>query len=323
MEESDMERDLPVRLDEITLRNDYAFKKIFGTEENKDIMIAFVSLAIGMKKEDFADVRIENTDLPQEFFEDKKGRLDIKIKLKSGAKIDVEMQNIYLNHYPKRSLYYWSELFLENFKKGDEYANLNKTIVINILNEPFPLSDKLHSTFKILETEERTLFDDSFELHFFNLSKLKEDVMLHSMEEIEKWLLFIKTNKDKVRDELASGNNEMQKANEALKHFYLTDEDRRAYLIVSQAMSDRASIIGESTRTGIEQGIKQGIQQGIKKGIQQGIKKGIQQGIQQGEYQSKMETAKKCLNMNMPIETISSITGLTEKEISILLENKQ
>ena len=199
-----MQKDFPVRLDEITLRNDYAFKKIFGTEENKDIMIDFVSLAIGMNKADFEDVKIENPDLPSKFFEDKKGRLDIKIKLKSGAKIDVEMQNIYLNHYPKRTLYYWSELFLENFKQGDEYKKLNKTIGINILNEPFPLSNKLHSTFKILETEEHTLFDDAFEMHFFNLSKLKEeDDMLHTMEEIERWLLFIKTSKDKVRADLA------------------------------------------------------------------------------------------------------------------------
>ena len=162
----------------------------------------------------------------------------------------------------------------------------------------------------IYYNEDHTLFDDAFELHFFNLSKLKEDVMLHSMEEIEKWLLFIKTNKDRVRDELATGNTAMQKANEALKHFYLTDEDRRAYLIVSQAMSDRASIIGESTRTGIQQGL----QQGLKQGLQQGL----QQGREEGSYQAKIETAKKLLDMNLSLENIAIATGLTQEEIEQL-----
>jgi len=165
-----------------------------------------------------------------------------------------------------------------------------------------------------LETEEHTLFDDAFELHFFNLSKLKEDVMLHSMEEIEKWLLFIKTNKDTVRDELATGNTAMQKANEALRHFYLTDEDRRAYLIVSQAMSDRASIIGESTRTGLQQGIQQGIQQGLQQGLQQGIEK----GREEGSHSKAIETAKKLLDMGLQLENIAIATGLTQDEIKQL-----
>ena len=134
--------------------------------------------------------------------------------------------------------------------------------------------------------------------------------MLHSMEEIEKWLLFIKTNKDGVRDELATGNTAMQKANEALRHFYLTDEDRRAYLIVSQAMSDRASIIGESTRTGLQQGIQQGLQQGLQQGIEK--------GREEGSHSKAIETAKKLLDMGLQLENIAIATGLTQDEIKQL-----
>ena len=317
-----MQEGLPARLDEITLRNDYAFKKIFGTEKNKDILTEFVSLAIGMNKQDFEDVKIENPDLSVKFFEEKKGRLDIKIKLKNGTKIDVEMQNIYLAHYPKRTLYYWSELFLENFKHGDEYIKLNKTIIINILNEPFPLSNKLHSTFKILETEEHTLYDDVFEIHFFNLSKLKEDVMLHTMEEIERWLLFIKTSKDKVRENLAEDNPMMQKANEELKHFYLTDEDRQAYLLVGHAMSDHASIVWEAKHEGLQQGREEGLQQGREEGLQQGREEGLQQGkeegLQAGEDAEKIATAKRMKAKDCDIAFIAEMTGLSYEEIEML-----
>ena len=57
--------DTPVRF---TARNDYAFKKLFGTDENKDIMIEFVSLVTGLSNTDFGDVRIENTKQIPHFY---------------------------------------------------------------------------------------------------------------------------------------------------------------------------------------------------------------------------------------------------------------
>ena len=79
---------IPMRF---TARNDYAFKKLFGTEENKDIMIEFLSLVTQLSKDDFDDVHIENSEQLPRFYNDKIGRLDIKIRLQDGCKIDVEM----------------------------------------------------------------------------------------------------------------------------------------------------------------------------------------------------------------------------------------
>ena len=117
--------DLLTETENFTARNDYAFKKIFGSEENKDILIEFLSLATGIEKSDFNDIRIENNELQPQFYQDKAGRLDIKVILKDGKKIDIEMQNIYFSYYPKRSILYWCELFIESFKKGEAYSNLN------------------------------------------------------------------------------------------------------------------------------------------------------------------------------------------------------
>ena len=306
--------DLPLRLDAITATNDYAFKKLFGTEENKDIMIEFVSLVTNMNKADFEDVKIENTELSPRFFTDKRGRVDVKIALKNGAKIDVEMQNIFFSDYPKRSLYYWAQLFLENFNAGYEYSHLNKCISINILNAPFPLTDKLHSEYKILEVEKHTPLDDVFEMHFFDLTKLKESDMSHTMSEIEQWLLFIKTKDDAVRQGLSENNPVMSKANEALKHFYLTDEDRKFYLMANNARIDFASIRGDGIREGREEGLREGREEGMKEGITQGRLEGITQGREEGKF----ETARNCLSLNLPLATISKITGLSIEEIEKL-----
>ena len=64
---------------------------VFGTEENKDIMIEFLSLITQLNKDDFDDVRINNNEQIPRFYNDKTGWLDIKIRLNDGRKIDVEM----------------------------------------------------------------------------------------------------------------------------------------------------------------------------------------------------------------------------------------
>ena len=310
---------LPYKLEKFTARNDYAFKKLFGTYENKDIMIEFISLVTKIRKADFKDVQIENSETHPQFFDDKVGRLDIKILLQDGKKIDIEMQNIYFDYYTKRSIFYWTELLTENFKHGADYSELNKCIAINILNQPFKLTDKLHSLYKILEWEDHSLLDDIFEIHFFDLTKLNDT----DMTELEKWLLFIKTEDNDVRAQLAQENPVMAKANEVMNNFYLDDKERERYMAAGRHESDRISMIHESERQGLERGIRQGLEQGIRQGMERGIKQGLEQGIRQGKqegleegsHQKAIETAKNLLSIGLSIENIAKVTGLGTQEV--------
>lgn len=71
---------IPMRF---TARNDYAFKKLFGTEENKDIMIEFISLVTLLSKDDFGDVHIENSEQIPQFYNQKTGRLDMMLRCRT------------------------------------------------------------------------------------------------------------------------------------------------------------------------------------------------------------------------------------------------
>ena len=302
---------LPYKLEKFTARNDYAFKKLFGTYENQDIMIEFISLVTKINKKDFKDVQIENSELYPKFFDDKAGRLDIKILLQDGQKIDIEMQNIYFDYYAKRSIFYWTELLTENFKHGADYSELNKCIAINILNQPFKLTDKLHSLYKILEWEDHSLLDDIFEIHFFDLTKVND----MNMTELEKWLLFIKTEDSEVRTQLAQENPVMAKANEVMNSFYLDDKERERYMAAGRYESDRISMIHESERKGLERGIQQGLEQGIQRGLEQGIQRGKQEGFKEGLHQKAVETAKNLLTIGLSMEDIAKATGLSREEV--------
>lgn len=276
----------PYRYEKFTATNDYAFKKIFGTEENKDILTEFISLVTGMNKADFADLKIANAELPLKFFDDKASRLDIKITLKDGQKIDIEMQNLWFDYYAKRSIYYWTELFTENFKRGDDYLDLKKCIAINILNTPFKLSEKMHSVYRILETETHTVLSDVLEIHFLDLTKLP----VSAGGNLEKWLKFIKTENREERNMLSEKNTLMEKANRAMEDFYVCEREREMYRAACRYESDRVSMINESER----------------------------KGIAKGSYQTKRETAKNLIDIGLSVENITKATGLSREEIEKL-----
>ena len=273
-----------------TARNDYAFKKLFGTDENKDIMIEFLSLVTNLRKDDFDDVRIENTEQIPHFYNEKTGRLDIKIRLKDDRKIDVEMQNTYFDYYPKRSIFYCSKLIHEHFVSGLQYANLKKCIAINVLNSPFKLSGKIHSIYQIRETEEQTLLDELLEIHFLDLTKLKKE----NLTSLEKWLMFIKTDSKEERQMLAQGNPAMAKANQVMDIFYLDEQERRRYEAAWEYESDRLSMISESER------------------------KGLERGLAEGSRQKALETAKLMKEENLSLDLITKITGLSQAEVAAI-----
>ena len=290
---------IPMRF---TARNDYAFKKLFGTEENKDIMIEFISLVTLLSHDDFDDVRIENSEQIPLFYNEKAGRLDIKIRLNDGRKIDVEMQNTYFNYYPKRSIFYCSKMIHEHFPSGLQYTDLKKCITINVLNSPFKLSRKVHSVYRIREEEEQTLLDELLEIHFLDLTKLPKE----NLTSLEKWLMFIKTDSKEERSMLSQGNPVMAKANKVMDIFYMDEQERKRYEAAWEYESDRLSMLSESERKGLERGKLLGLAEG----------KSL--GLAEGSRQKALETAKILKQFGDSIQKIMQATGLSKEEVEAI-----
>ena len=265
-------------------------------------MIEFISLVTQLHKGDFDDVRIENSEYIPRFYNDKTGRLDIKIRLHDGRKIDVEMQNTYFDYYPKRSIFYCSKLIHEHFMSGFQYMQLKKCIAINVLNSPFTLSRKVHSIYQIRETEEQTLLDELLEIHFLDLTKLKKD----NLTSLEKWLMFIKTDNKEERQMLSQGNPVMAKANNVMDIFYMDEQERKRYEAAWEYESDRLSMISESERKGLERGKSLGLAEG----------KSL--GLAEGSRQKALETAAAFKRLGFDIDKIAEGTGLSREEIEKL-----
>ena len=86
-------------------RVDLAFKKIFGVEENKDLLISLVN-SIVSKEDQVADITLLNPYNPKNFREDKLSILDIKARGHDGKRFNIEIQITDEADYRKRALYY-------------------------------------------------------------------------------------------------------------------------------------------------------------------------------------------------------------------------
>ena len=93
----------------ISPRVDIAFKKIFGVEENKDLLISLINSMMS-QQDQVASIELLNPYNIKNFLKDKLSVLDIKAKSVDGRLFNIEIQVADEADYDKRALYYWARL---------------------------------------------------------------------------------------------------------------------------------------------------------------------------------------------------------------------
>jgi len=142
----------------INPRVDLAFKKIFGVEENKDLLISLINSIVG-EEDQVSEVTLLNPYNPKNFKSDKLSILDIKATNQDGKKFNIEIQISDEADYDKRALYYWAKIYTEQLKESEDYSKLSKAIGIHILNfTSIPDVEKYHNVFHITDSGKNGLF---------------------------------------------------------------------------------------------------------------------------------------------------------------------
>lgn len=293
---------------------DFAFKKLFGSEENKDILISFIN-SILSEDQQIKDIILKNPYNIANYKKDKMSILDIKAVDEKGVWYDIEMQLSEQVFYEKRAFYYWARVYADQMEGGYDYDKLKKTISINILDFNYLDEEDFHNTYKVFNEKSKKELSNFFEMHFIELNKFKKDFK-DVKTALDRWAVFLnrayELEKNKIPDELAQDES-IKKAIETLDIMYLDSEEREMYENELKRIRDYVA----EMKTAQIRGMEQGLEQGIEQGIQQGIQKGIQQGIEQGENRKAVEIAKNLLDI-LDDEMISLKTGLSLEEIKKL-----
>ena len=258
----------------INPKTDFAFKKIFGSADSKDILISFLNAILYEAQPVIEDLEIIDPYLAPKIKGVKDTYLDVKAKISGSKTVIIEMQVLNVESFEKRILYNATKAYSVQLKSGENYNLLNPVIALTITDfQMFEHLETVISRFCI--KEKNNLVDylaDELEFVFVELPKFNKT--LPELETLtDKWIYFMKTARtlSYVPEELGNVPELRQAfaiANEAnLEPDELEDLERREIFI-----QDQRGAITKATRLGMEEGIRRGIERGIEQGIEQGIK---------------------------------------------------
>jgi predicted transposase/invertase (TIGR01784 family) len=225
----------------INPKTDYAFKKIFGSSESKDILISFLNTMIYDGNPTIEDWEIIDPNLPPKVEGLKDTYLDVKAKLADGTLVIIEMQVLNVESFGKRVLYNAAKTYALQLQKGEGYRKLRPVIALTLTDfEMFKNSAQLISRFVYKEeTTNLKYTDNNIELIFVELPKFTKQVdQLETLA--DKWIYFMKyamtiTDVPEVMDSVPEIHQAFDIANQVnLSPQELEDIERREMFIYDQ-----------------------------------------------------------------------------------------
>jgi len=267
-------------MEKITPRIDIAFKKIFGVEENKDLLISLIN-SIVSEEDQVVDLTLLNPYNNKNFAKDKLSILDVKAKGVDGKLFNIEIQITDDADYDKRALYYWAKLYTEQLQAGSDYGQLSKAIGIHILNFiSIPQAEKYHNVFHIHEKETGVRYFKDLELHTIELKKFSpnsqeglEELVSKIRASIDIWAAFLTRHELLNKESLPSplNNPELKKALGVLEVMNFGEEERDAYEERLKWLRVEANTLKKYE----EKGRTEGEQIGLEKVALNMLKKGL------------------------------------------------
>jgi len=248
----------------INPKTDFAFKKIFGSENSKDILISFLNALLYDSQPTIQSLKIFPPYAAPRIRGLKETYLDIKAQLDDDTTVIIEMQVLNVEAFEKRILYNAAKAYSTQLETADKYVLLNPVIALTITDfEMFENLNKVISRFVLKEKE--FLVDylvHDIELVFVELPKFKRD--LNELETLtDKWIYFLKTASDlEIVPETMESVPEIQKAFTIANRSALSREELAELENEEIYIQDRRGAISKAVKQGREQGRQEGIKAG-------------------------------------------------------------
>lgn len=271
----------------VDVKNDVAFRKIFGNENKKIILISFLNAVLGLEGQDrVKEVTLLNPFQLPRIAGEKSSIIDVRATDEKGSTFIVEMQVAEPAGFDKRVLYYTSKDYAGQINSGDDYPLLRPVYFIGILNFDYFIGEDYLSSHSIIDaaTGENGFKDLKF--RFIELKKFNKKG--HELKNIiDKWTFFIKYAEDlEVMPDNVDDEGLKEAYEEAVQHNW-TREAYDAYIYSGIREQDEKGRIELAEKRRIERVVKQ---------------------LHQN---------------NIPLNIIAISVELSEKEVAEILKNQQ
>ena len=308
---------------------DFGFKKLFGTEFNKDLLISFLNALFEksnqIPKDEIADLTYLNAEKLGRSASERRAIFDVYCTTKSGAKFIVEMQNVFQQFFKDRSLYYSSFPIREMAKRdtANEHWNyeLSKIYTVGILNFVFKdQEEQENGDYKTVNE-----FSDEDLFHVVMLTDLTTNKVFYKklaylyleMPKFSKTESELLTMYDKWLFVLKNLSRLMERPKELQERVF---EKLFRQAEIAQFTEKEYSDYEESLHNlwDITNAMNDAEMKGFGKGKEIGIEQGIEQGRTEGAQSEKIDTARRMKAEGLDISLIAKITQLPPDEIAKL-----
>jgi predicted transposase/invertase (TIGR01784 family) len=296
----------------INLFTDFGFKKLFGEEPNKDLLISFLN-ALLADEEQISDLSYLKNERLGKNEDERKAVYDMYCTNAEGEKFIVEIQRVKQEFFKDRSLYYATFAIQEQALKGRRWNyKLKKVYTIAVLDFEFEDTkpDKLHHRVSLMEEETKEIFYERLRFIYLEIPKFSKELK-ELTSDYERWLFAFK-NLHRLREmpkELEEGLfNKLFELAEIAK---MKPKEQTVY---RDSLKDYWDL-----KNAMETYLKEGKALGLAEGLAEGKAKGLVEGKNKGILEAKVLVAKQMLKDGEPVDKIIRYTGLSAAELEALI----
>jgi len=263
---------------------DLVFKKLFGTEQNINLLKSLVNSVLP-KDEQVTSLVLKNPYNPADYLSGKISYLDIKATDEGGKWYDIEVQVAPYDFFGFRLLYYWAKMYSSQLKTKQTYEDLRKTIVISLIDFNYftdpEKEERFHRRIGLTDLDTKEIYEqtDGLELIFVELKKFKKELPeIHTT--LERWITFLNKAHEYSKEDLPPeiATEEIRKAMEELEIMYFNDIEQEHYESQQRKYLDEAALAKQDERR-IQKAKNEGINEGVEKAIFETAKNGIIAGL--------------------------------------------
>jgi len=186
---------------------DYAFKQIFGEQQNIENTKAFLKTLLDVPEAEYDRLTVVSPNLGSILKRGKKGIVDIRLTTKSGKVIHIELQVEKRKNMRNRIIFYLSKNLSDQLRWGDKYEKLHQVISIVICDHDLLEEEDYYHTEYGMKNDKNHYFTDLQKLIILELPKLPET----EDSAIWPWLKFLKCKKMEEYKMLAKKYPELEK----------------------------------------------------------------------------------------------------------------
>jgi predicted transposase/invertase (TIGR01784 family) len=269
---------------------DFGFKKLFGEEANKDLLIDFLNQILPNYHQ-ISELSFRNAENIPELSHERKAIFDIHCESKTGEKFIVEMQKAKVNFFKDRSLFYSTFPIKEQAKRGDWDFKLTPVYMIAILDFQYDEKEERQKFLRSvnLKDQDGDVFYDKLNFKFIQMplfTKNEDELENH----FDKWIYFLKK----------------LEGFESIPTILQEPIFEKAFNVaeIANMTSEQYDFYQDSLLTYIE--------------VKEVVKTANNDGNEQGQQDREIEIARDLKKLGVAVDIIMKSTGLSEEEINEL-----